>query len=174
MKYLWFFNLMLFFPALCNCDMSLQTDCEMVVEGICIDRNNYDITPRTIDWVIQAVEDEVNIVFPGLDLRGLIDDEGLELEYLTNEEYNERMEDRNLPASWGFYVLGGHKIFSRMFQTSGKGFNCWAERYTLNHELLHYIAQYYLETPELDNMEHAIPYVFMLFYDKSGGNINGP
>jgi hypothetical protein len=157
------------FISLCSCSRWYDsTDCEEYVEGICVQTNNYDVTPQTISRVVDITEQEVNKVYPGLDLRALIKEHSLELEYVNNEDYVDNLSGSidTLKLSAAVYAIGYSKIMSRMFKVSASSEKevCYMQEWTLAHELLHFISEYHVKASEFENSNHAVQRMFIVMY----------
>jgi hypothetical protein len=138
---------------MCTYACGPQQDCpdpDFVVWNMNVcDRQNINPSSLMIKGVLKTVEKNFNKLYPGLDLRELIRENSVELNF-------QPIEDK-----------GGWQLQNRMY-VDGK--SCFSTYFITGHELLHVIVEYHTDLDPQDDHDHMIRHVYWSYYGRTGSD----
>lgn len=138
----------LLFTSACGKDVCLEAD--MVVDGLCVKTNGYQMTPSAINMALIADENTLQRHgLPSLNIVDLMDSNNVGL-ILKSPDWD-GFEKNNRQAFAGFF--DGWNIYLAYDDSE-------EDIYSLMHEVLHAVAALKLDASNDDNYYHRVPYVF--------------
>lgn len=125
-----------------------ETKCNLEVYGTCVWTNGYELSEERLLWELQEVETDVNRFYPGLDLYSLNSDHNLTITFVPPESMNAR----------GLYNNGNVKVHIVDEEDSAR---CMETYYVMGHEVLHFVAEFYLGVSNEQNAAHNVSGIFI-------------
>jgi len=129
----------------CGEGQESDINCDFQADGICYVLNDYNIDLNNLAWVVENSQSK----FPGLDLSALAEEHGLIVGFVS---------PKSMPAR-GIYYSETNEIAVHIIEDEPATI-CQETFYVFGHELLHFIARYYLEVSNEDNANHDVPGIF--------------